>query len=336
MDGRRASRKTLRNSSVCRRTRRNWNAFSTMSAQLTMEKTIRMKRTTLAIGPEFQTRARIPELSVSLGTGAPLVCVQHIYRIITTSVGRAVVLPLLLASISMGVPVAAGQDARAAVEAFVARLPDVRISDLVIDQNLTLYHPGGRGPSSVGEQRMFFKLPQRQRLEQTVEGQREVQITVGDRVWVRRADGTVSEIPAAGPMRVLTHMLVPVKRLAADLLAEWRARGVRDDVSHAVRLGGRTITVIGARSGDRDVPAVWLDADYGVVRIVTRERLPNGVRLLDLTLSEHRPLIGGLYFPYRPEGFVDGELLILFTVRPGAINTNPPDPPFQPRSPGSR
>src|SRR2546427_3473605 len=177
MDGRRASRKTLRNSSVCRRTRRNWNAFSTMSAQLTMEKTIRMKRTTLAIGPEFQTRARIPVLSVSLGTGAPLVCVQHIYGIITTSVGRAVVLPLLLASISMGVPVAAGQDARAAVEAFVARLPDVRISDLVIDQNLTLYHPGGRGPSSVGEQRMFFKLPQRQRLEQTVEGQREIQIT---------------------------------------------------------------------------------------------------------------------------------------------------------------
>src|SRR2546426_10145229 len=303
MDGRRASRKTLRNSSVCRRTRRNWNAFSTMSAQLTMEKTIRMKRTTLAIGPEFQTRARIPELSVSLGPGAPLVCVQHIYRIITTSVGRAVVLPLLLASISLGVPVAAGQDARAAVEAFVARLPDVRISDLVIDQNLTLYHPGGRGPSSVGEQRMFFKLPQRQRLEQTVEGQRQIQITVGDRVWVRRADGTVSEIPAAGPLRALTHLLVPVKRLAADLLAEWRARGVRDDVSHVARLGGRTITVIGARAGDRDVPAVWLDPDHGGGRLVTRERLPNGARLLHLTLSERRPLTGALSFPYRQGGF---------------------------------
>jgi len=251
-------------------------------------------------------------------------------------VGRAVVLPLLLASLSMGVPVAAGQDARAAVEAFVARLPDVRIRDLVIDQNLTLYHPGGRGPSSVGEQRMFFKLPQRQRLEQTVEGQREVQITVGDRVWVRRADGTVSEIPAAGPVRALTHLLVPVKRLAADLLAEWRSRGVRDDVSHAARLGGRTITVIGARSGDRDVPAVWLDPDYGVVRIVTRERLPNGARLLDLTLSEHRPLIGGLYFPYRQEVFVDGKLLILFTVRSVAINTNPADALFEPASLRSR
>ena len=250
--------------------------------------------------------------------------------------GRAVVLPLLLACMSMGVPVAAGQDARAAVEAFVARLPDVRISDLTIDQNLTLYHPGGRGPSSVGEQRMFFKLPQRQRIEQTVEGQREVQIAVGDRVWVRRADGTVSEIPAAGPVRALTHLLVPVKRLAADLLVEWRSRGVRDDVSHAARLGGRTIMVIGARSGDRDVPAVWLDADYGVVRIVTRERLPNGTRLLDLTLSEHRPLIGGLYYPYRQEVFVDGKLLILFTVRSVAINTNPADALFEPASLRSR
>src|SRR3989442_3208843 len=328
MDGRRASRKTLRNSSVCRRTRRNWNAFSTMSAQLTMEKTIRMKRTTLAIGPEFQTRARIPVLSVSLGTRAPLACVQHIYGSITTSVGRAVVLPLLLASISMGVPVAAGQDARAAVEAFVARLPDVRISDLVIDQNLTLYHPGGRGPASVGEQRMFFKLPQRQRLEQTVEGQRQIQITVGDRIWVRRADGTVSEIPAAGPVRALTHLLVPVKRLAADLLAEWRARGVRDDVSHAARLGGRTITVIGARSGDRDVPAVWLDADYGVVRIVTRERLPNGARLLALTLSKHRPLIGGRSFPYPQTGFSYGAAPISFSLRSVTFTIDPRKPPL--------
>ena len=250
--------------------------------------------------------------------------------------GRAVVLPLLLAAFGVGAPAATGQDARAAVEAFVARLSDVQLGDLVVDQSLTLYHLDGQRPVSAGEQRLLFKLPQRQRLEQTVEGQREVQITVGDRVWVRRADGTVSEIPAAGPVRALTHLLVPVKRLAADLLAEWRSRGVRDDVSHAARLGGRTITVIGARSGDRDVPAVWLDADYGVVRIVTRERLPNGARLLDLTLSEHRPLIGGLYFPYRQEVFVDGKLLILFTVRSVAINTNPADALFEPASLRSR
>src|SRR2546422_611197 len=241
MDGRRASRKILRNSSVCRRTRRNWKAFSTMSAQLTMEKTISTRRTTLAMGPEFQTRDRIPEPSVSLGTGAPLICVQRIYGIITTSVGRAVVLPLLLASLSMGAPAAMAQDARAAVEAFIARLPDVQISDLVIDQNLTLYYPDGQRQASLGEQRMFFKLPRRQRLEQTVEGQRVVQITVGDRVWVRRADGLVSEIPAAGPVRALARLLVPGKRLATDLLAEWRGRGPRG--------GGRPVARPGRRPG---------------------------------------------------------------------------------------
>ena len=246
--------------------------------------------------------------------------------------GRALVLPLLLAVIGVGAPAVSGQDARAAVEAFVARAADVRISDLVIDQNLTLYHPDGQRRASGGEQRMLFKLPQRQRVEQTVEGQREIQLTVGDRVWIRRADGKVSEIPTPEPVRALTHLLVPVKRRAADLLAEWRARGVRDDVSHVARLGERPVTVIGARPGDRDVPAVWLDADYGIVRIVTRERLPNGARLLDLTFSEHRPLVGGLYFPYRQEVFVDGRLLVLFTVRSVAINTNPADALFDPAS----
>ncbi len=161
---------------------------------------------------------------------------------------------------------------------------------------------------------MLFKLPQRQRVEQTVEGQREIQLTVGDRVWVRRPDGKGSKPAFLSRARSLTHVLVPVKRRAADLLAEWRSRGVRDDVSHAAHLGGRPVMVIGAHAGDRDVPAVWLDPDYGVVRIVTRERLPNGTRLVDLTLSEHRPLVGKLYFPYRQEVFVDAKLLVLFTV----------------------
>ena len=104
----------------------------------------------------------------------------------------------------------------------------------------------------------------------------------------------------------------------ARLAEEARALGVTD-----------TVTFTGWR---RDVPAVWLDADYGIVRIVTRERLPNGARLLDLTFSEHRPLVGGLYFPYRQEVFVDGRLLVLFTVRSVAINTNPADALFDPAS----
>jgi len=134
------------------------------------------------------------------------------------------------------------------------------------------------------------------------------------------------------PLRTLPTVLGPVKRRADELLAEWRARGVRTDVSHAARVGTRTVTVIGARPGDRDVPAVWLDPEYGVVRLVTREQLPNGTKLVDLTLSEHRPLAGRLYFPYRQEMFVDGKLIMLFTVRSIAINTNPADALFEPAS----
>jgi hypothetical protein len=142
----------------------------------------------------------------------------------------------------------------------------------------------------------------------------------------------VSQAPVSEQTRALTNVLVPVKHRAVDLLAEWRSRGIRDDVSHVARVGGRPVTVIGAHPGERDVPAVWLDPDYGVVRIVTRERLPNGGRLLDLTLSEHRPLVGKFYFPYRQEVFVDGKLLVLLTVRAIAINTNPADALFDPAS----
>ena len=90
---------------------------------------------------------------------------------------HAVVLPLLLAAIGVSVPVASAQDGRAAVEAFVARFSNVQIGDVVIDQNLSLYYPDGQRPYLSGEQRMFFKVPQRQRVEQTLDGQREIQIT---------------------------------------------------------------------------------------------------------------------------------------------------------------
>jgi hypothetical protein len=132
-------------------------------------------------------------------------------------VRRAVVLPLLLAAIGVGVPVAAAQDSRVAVEAFVARFSDVQICDVVIDQNLSVYLPDGQRPYLSGEQRMFFKVPQWQR----------VQVTLGNKVWVRRADGRVVELSAVEPLRPLPTVLVPVKRRAEELLAEWRARGVR-------------------------------------------------------------------------------------------------------------
>lgn len=234
----------------------------------------------------------------------------------------------LLASDAVGGERAA--DARAAVEAFVGRLGAVSVSSLVVDQTLTLYDPAGRQPKSTGEQRLYLKLPRRQRVEQMVDGRREVRLSVGSRAWVRAADGRTYEAPPPDQRRDRTHLLVPLRRSGADLLAEWSALGVRTDVAYATQVGGRRLTVIGAKPGERTVPQVWLDPERGVVRFVARERLPTGDGVVDLTFSEHRPLAGGFVFPHRQEAFVDGKLVVLVVVRSAAVNTNPDDALFDP------
>jgi hypothetical protein len=227
---------------------------------------------------------------------------------------------------------AAASDARAAVEAFVARLAGVAVADVVIEQHFTLYHPDGRHRQSTGEQRVWIKIPRRQRLEQVMEGRREVRLSTGGRVWIRTADGRVYEAPPREAERDRTHLVMPFRRTAADLLAEWRALGVRDDVTHVTRLAGRPVTVIGARSGERDAPSVWLDGELGVVRFIRRERLPRGEGVVDLTFSEHRPLTAGFSFPHRQEAFVDGRLLLLIVVHSVAVNTDPADALFDPEA----
>jgi hypothetical protein len=224
---------------------------------------------------------------------------------------------------------AASTEARVAVDAFLARLGDTNVADLVIDQTLTLFDPGGRHPQSSGQQRVYVKLPRRQRVEQTIDGQTEVRLTVGDRVWVRAAGGRTFEAPPVGT-RDATQLLVPLRRSGADLLAEWKVLGVRDDVSYITRAGDRSVTVIGARPGERTVPQVWLDPDRGVVRFVTREKLPDGEGVVDLTLSEHRPLVGGFALPHRQEAFVGGKLVVRVLVRSAAVNTGLADALFDP------
>lgn len=223
---------------------------------------------------------------------------------------------------------AGAADARHAVEEFVNRLTGAQINDLTIHQTVTLYHPDGRFPQSRGEDTITIKLPGRQRLDQMLEGRREVRLTVGERTWIRRSDGTVVE---AATERDRTRLVMPAARSATELLGEWRALGIREDVTSSARLRGRAVTVIGAEGGDRTSPAVWLDPEYGVVRLVAKERLPGGAAsLVDLTFSEHRPLQAGFYFPHRQEAFADGRLLLLITVRSVTVNTNPPDSLFDP------
>jgi hypothetical protein len=237
---------------------------------------------------------------------------------------------MLLAVGLVGGVVAA--DSRAAVDTFVGRLGAVNVTSLVVDQTLTLYDPAGRQPKSTGEQRLYLKLPRRQRVEQTVDGRREVRLSVDNRTWIRAHDGRTYEAPPPDSRRDRTHLLVPFRRSGADLLAEWTALGVRGDVSHETQLAGRAVTVIGAKPGERHVPQVWLDAERGVVRFVARAPLPTGHGVIDLTFSEHRPLAGGFAFPYRQEAFVDGKLVVLVVVRSATVNTDPDEALFDPEA----
>jgi hypothetical protein len=233
----------------------------------------------------------------------------------------------LAAGLVVMVAVAAPADpggAHAAVEAFVARIAGVEIRDLFVEQTLTLYHPDGVQPASKGEQRLMVKPPGRQRVEESIEGRREIRLVVGHRTWIRRDDGKTYELPpTVAAERNPAHLMVPLKRTAADLLAE---------VTDTVRLGARTVTVIGARAGDRQSAAVWLDPELGVVRFVGHETLPKGPAVIDLAFSDHRPLSGAFRFPHRQEAFVDGRLVLLVTVRTAIANANLNEKLFDPEA----
>jgi hypothetical protein len=221
-------------------------------------------------------------------------------------------------------------DARSAVEAYVARLAGTAVEDLDVQQAFTLYHPDGRHPAVTGSQRLLLKLPRSQRLEQTIDGQREVRLTVGDRVWIRQHDGRTYEAPPADGRRDRVHLLTAFQRHAADLLREWQSLGVRGDVSDEARVGGRPVTIIGAKAAERDRPAVWIDPEYGVVRFIARERLPQGPALVDLVFSDHRRLIDRFFYPYRQEVFAEGKLLVVVAVRSVALNARLSDDLFDP------
>ncbi|MBI2219273.1 MAG: hypothetical protein HYU51_18495 [Candidatus Rokubacteria bacterium] len=242
-------------------------------------------------------------------------------------VGSAVAAAVLL----VGSP-APATDARAALDAFLRRIAHLEVRDLTIHQHVTIYHPDGLHPGARGEQRLLIKPPGRQRLEQVIDGEREVRLLVNGRVWVRRRGGQAYEAPPTEHEREGMGLLVPARRSVDELLEEWRGLGIRTDVSHVERLGGRTVTVIGAAAGDRDAPSAWVDPDLGVVRFVTRERLPGRTALVDRAFSDHRPLAGGFRFPWRQETFVDGKLLLLVTVHVATANSGLADAMFDPEA----
>jgi hypothetical protein len=244
---------------------------------------------------------------------------------------RAAVVLAVLVGLTAAIPAGAGEEARAATERFVATLASVQIRDLVVEQTITLYHPDGRHPASRGEQRLLIKPPGRQRLEEVIDGRREVRIQSGGRMWIRRADGKTYEAPSDRHSSQ-PYPFIPVRRSADELLATWRALGIRDDVTDTIRTAGRTLTLIGATAGDRASPAVWLDPERGVVRVIRRERLPTGPALVDVAFSDHRPLRGGFQFPHRQEAFVDGRLVLVVDVRSAMVDVDLADSLFDPEA----
>lgn len=223
---------------------------------------------------------------------------------------------------------AAASEVDRAVAALAARLAAARVVDLSVEQAVTLYHPDGRHIQAAGRQQLYFRVPDRQRVEQVVNGRREVWLVIGDRIWVRDADGRVTERPA-GPGEY-TRVFAPVARGAEALRAEWRALGIRDEVSHTLSWRGRAVLVIGARPGDRTSPAVWLDEAYGVVRLITTRGEAGDRVLVDLSLSEHRPVAPGVTFPFRQELFVDGRLVVRAIVHAVRINSGLSEELFSP------
>src|ERR1051326_2869672 len=198
-------------------------------------------------------------------------------------------------------------DARATLERYLSRALAVQIRDLTLDQDLTVFSPDGRAPFASGTQRVVFRFPDRQRVEQIIEGRTEVRITVGSQTWRRGFDGKIATLPPERGQGVA--LAVPVHRTADEVLAEWRALGIRDDRFHEARLSGRRVVVVGALVGERDRLAVWLDPEYGVMRLVAREQSDAGTVFTDVSFSDYRPLLSGFFFPHREEIFRSGKLL---------------------------
>jgi hypothetical protein len=242
---------------------------------------------------------------------------------------------LVVVAVTALVSLVAGAAApRAVLERYLARVAGTPLRDLTLEQDLTVFNPEGRAAFATGTQRLVFKFPDQQRLDQVVDGRSEVRLTVRGRTWRRGPDGRVIALPADRGQTVA--LAVPIQRSADDVLAEWRALGIRDDRSHEARVAGRVVTVIGAEVGERDRPAAWLDPEYGVMRFVVREPADTGSVLTDVSFSDHRPLIGGLFFPHRQETFRSGKLLVRLIVRSAIVNTGPPDSLFDPAALGSR
>jgi hypothetical protein len=145
-----------------------------------------------------------------------------------------------------------------------------------------------------------------------------------------RRGGKAYEAPPQEGGHQRGDLLIPFERTAAELLSQWRSLGVRTEISYVTAVDGRQVTVIGARAGDRTSPAVWLDPEYGAVRLVTRDTSTGTTRALEMVYSDHRKVTGDFFYPYEQQGLLDGKLVFVVRVRSVEFNVGLADSIFDP------
>src|SRR3990172_7929370 len=222
---------------------------------------------------------------------------------------------------------AAAQDARTLLERFLSKVSAVSVNDLAVTQEIVIVDPSGSGQKVSGEQRLYLKPPDKRRLETQLESTRVVTLLNGSRL-VMQSEGKAREAPPGDRARDRRDLIFPFQRSAQDLLAQWQSHGIRTDLVHQGTHGGRAVTVIGATPGDQSLPSVWLDPEYGVVRLVTREETPAGLKRIELSLSHFRPMVGGISYPYKQETLLDGQPFSVVSVKSVRVNSGLSDELF--------
>ena len=181
--------------------------------------------------------------------------------------------------------------------------PAPTVTDLAIEQTFTLYHPDGRHPQSSGEQRVWIKMPRRQRVEQ-VDGRpargasrrRRPGLDPHGRRQVSEAPGRARARPhpPAGAVPPLGG------RRAGRVALARRAR--RREPRHPRWAAARSPSSAPSRASATPRRCGSTPSAVSSASSCARS-CPSGEGMVDLTFSEHRPLAGGLQFPV-PSGSV--------------------------------
>ena len=104
----------------------------------------------------------------------------------------------------------------------MSKLAGAPVVDLVLEETFVLYHPEGRDAQSSGEQRVWIKVPAAAHRE-VMDGRRRCDSSTATGYGSVAPTGSREVQTERGRDR--THLLVPFRRSADDVLAEWSSFG---------------------------------------------------------------------------------------------------------------